>query len=56
MIKNSPTNAGALRGLDWEDTLEEEMAITMPVFWTGESHGQKNLAGFCPWGHRVGHD
>ena len=21
-----------------------------PVFWPGESHGQRNLAGYSPWG------
>ena len=25
-------------------------------FLPGESHGQRNLAGYSPWGHRVGHD
>ena len=27
-----------------------------PVVLPGESHGQRNLAGYCPWGHRVGHN
>jgi len=28
-----------------------------PVFLPGESHRQKSLAGYSPWGHkRVGHD
>ena len=28
-----------------------------PVFLSGESHGQKRLEGYSPWGHkRVGHD
>ena len=28
-----------------------------PVFLSGESHGQRSLAGYNPWGHqRVGHD
>ena len=26
-----------------------------PVVLPGESHGQRNLAGYRPWGHRVGH-
>ena len=21
-----------------------------PIFWPGESHGQKSLAGYSPWG------
>ena len=27
-----------------------------PVFLPGEFHGQRSLAGYSPWGHRVGHD
>ena len=27
-----------------------------PVFMPGESHGLRSLAGYSPWGHRVGHD
>ena len=27
-----------------------------PVFLSGESHGQRSLAAFSPWGPRVGHD
>ena len=41
--------------LGWEDPLEKEMA-TPPVFLPGKSHGQRNVAGCSPWGHkRVGH-
>ena len=25
---------------------------TTPVFLPGESHGQRSLAGYSPWGHR----
>ena len=27
-----------------------------PIFSPGKSHGQKSLAGYRPWGHRVRHD
>ena len=27
-----------------------------PLFLPGESHGQRSLIGYCPWGHRVEHD
>ena len=27
-----------------------------PVVLPGESHGQRSLVGYSPWGHRVGHD
>ena len=30
-----------------EDPLEEGMAPT-PVFWPGESHGQRSLVGYSP--------
>ena len=35
-----------------EDPLEEEPT---PVFLPGESHGQRSLAGYSLWGHRVRH-
>ena len=35
--------------LGWEDALEEGMATT-PVFLAGESHGQRSLVGYSPWG------
>ena len=25
---------------------------SIPVFWPGESHGQRSLAGYSPWGHK----
>ena len=33
----------------WEDPLEEGMATT-PVLLPAESHGQRSLAGYSPWG------
>ena len=27
-----------------------------PLFFPGEFHGQRSLAGYSPWGHRVRHD
>ena len=30
--------------------------IPSPVFLPGEFHGQRSLAGYSPWGFRVGHD
>ena len=45
-----------VRFLGQEDLLEEGMQPT-PVFLPGESHRQRSLAGYSPWGHkRVGHD
>ena len=55
MIKNPPANAEEARNLGlipgsgrfpwrraWQPT---------PVFWPGEFHGQRSLAGYSPWGH-----
>ena len=49
--KNLPDNAGGVGDRAGEDPLEEGMA-TSPVFLPGESHGQRSLAGYSPWGHR----
>ena len=27
-----------------------------PIFFPGETHGQRNLVGYSPWGHRVGYN
>ena len=44
------------QSLGREDPLQKEM-VTTPVFLPGESHGQRSLAGYNPWGHkRAGHD
>ena len=40
-----------VRFLGWEDPLEKEWQPT-PVFLPGESHGQRNLEGYSPWGHK----
>ena len=53
MVKNPPASAGDIKmrvqSLGWEDPLEEGMG-THPVFLPGESHGQRNLVGYSPWG------
>ena len=56
MVKNLPANAGdvgdvsSIPGLGrspggraWQPT---------PVFLPGESHGQRSLMAYSPWGHR----
>ena len=53
MIKNPPTNAGALRDLGWEDTLEEEMATYSSILdwripWT-EEYGRFLSKGLQSW-------
>ena len=52
MVKNlSAMQETCVLSLVWEDALEKGMATT-PVFWPGESHGQRSLAGYSPWGHK----
>ena len=40
-----------VQSLGLEDPLEEGMK-PIPVFSPGESHGQRSLADYSPWGHR----
>ena len=40
-----------VQSLDWKDPLEKGMATT-PVFLPEESHGQRSLEGYSPWGHK----
>ena len=37
--------------LGWENPLEEGMT-THCIIFPGESHGQRSLVGYSPWGHR----
>ena len=42
-----------VRSLGWEDLLEKETATQpTPVLLPGESHGQRSLVGYSPWGHK----
>ena len=54
-IKNLPAKLGEARdpvqSLGQEGPLEEEMATHSSIV-PGESHGQRSLAGYSPWGHR----
>ena len=40
-----------VQSLGGEDPLGKGMATT-PVFLSGESQGQRSLAGYSPWGHK----
>ena len=55
MVKNPSANSGDIRArvrsLAWEDPLEEGMQPT-PIFLPGESHGQRSLVGYSPWGRK----
>ena len=52
VVKNLPAMRETLLwSLSWEDPLEKGM-VPIPVFLLGESHAQRSLAGFSPWGHK----
>ena len=56
MVKNLPAMQETwVQSLGWEDPWRKEWQPT-PVSLPGESHGQRNLAGCSPRGHRVRHD
>ena len=51
----SAKQATWVQSLDREDPRREWQPT--PVFLPGESHGQRSLVGYSPWGsQRVGHD
>ena len=39
-----------VRSLDWEDSPGGGHGNPTPVFFPGESHGQRSLAGYSPMG------
>ena len=50
MVKILPANTEKqVLSLGWEDPLEEGMATHSSIL-PGESHGQRSLAGYSPWG------
>ena len=52
MVKNLPTMQETwIQSLGQEDPLEKEWQPT-PVFLPEESHGQRSLAGYSPWGRK----
>ena len=52
MVKNPPAmQETQVRSLGREDPLEWAWK-PIPVFWPGESHDQRSLAGYSPWGHK----
>ena len=55
VVKNLPANSGDARDtgliLGWKDPWSRKRQPT-PVFLPGKVHGQRNLAGCSPWGHK----
>ena len=60
MVKNPPANAGDARDVGSIPGAGKipcrRKWLPISVFLPGESHGQSSLAGYSPWGPRVGHD
>ena len=51
-VKDPPAMREAqVQLLSWEDPLEMGMAFHSG-FLLGESHGQRSLVGYSPWGHK----
>ena len=46
-----PHSRGKLDPLSWDDLPEDSMQPT-PGFLPGESHEQRSLADYDPWGHK----
>ena len=56
VVKNLPASAGdgkRLGLIPWAGKICWRRARQpTPVFLPGESHGQRSLAGYSPWGHK----
>ena len=56
MVKNPPAKAGDARDMGWIPgsgrSPGEGHGNPLPLFLPGESHGQRGLAGYSPWGHK----
>ena len=51
LVKNPPSMQETwVRFLSWEDPLEEGKATHSSIL-SEESHGQRSLVGYSPWGH-----
>ena len=57
-VKNLPAmQVTQVQFLGWEDPLEKEMKWQpTPVFLPEESHGQRSLVDYNPWGCKSGHN
>ena len=50
MVKNLPgMQETQVRIHSWEDSVDKEMATHSNIL-SGESHGQRSLVGYSPWG------
>ena len=46
------TQEMGVQSLGWEDPLEREMATPSSILAGKKSHGQRNMVGYSPWGHK----
>ena len=52
MVKNLPgMQETQVRIQSWEDSVDTEMGTHSNIL-SGESHGQRSLVGYSPWGHK----
>jgi len=59
VVKNLPANAGDIRDPGSIPGFRRSPGRghgNPPIFLPGDSHGQRSLVGYSPWGCRVGHD
>ena len=60
VVRNLPANAGAVRDLGLipgsERSLGGGHGNPLQYSCLEKSHGQRSLAGYSPWGHKVIHD
>ena len=55
-VKNLSANAGDIRDVGLTPQLGRSLGVgngnPLQYFLPGESHGQRNLLGYSPWGHK----
>ena len=60
VVKNPPANAGDAKGADSIPGSGRSPGVgngnPLQYFLPGKFHGQRDLAGYSSWGHRVSYD
>ena len=50
LVKNLPTSVEDIRDIPWVEKIPWRRALQpIPILLPGESHGQRNLAGYSPY-------
>ena len=55
MVKTPPANAGDMGSIPVGKISWRSKWPPTPVFLSGESHGERSLVGYSPWGRKEGH-